>query len=392
MNEGIYSTTKKPSVINKKMLPGNYNQMKKIYFLIMIVLDFFSCKKEKAEINHPPVANAGNDITITLPTNTINLDGSSSTDPGNNITGYQWTKISGPSSLSITSANAAQTQVSNLIEGIYRFELKVTDAGGLFSKDTMQVTVNAPMTSNHPPVANAGNDTTIILPANTINLDGRSSTDPDNNITGYLWTKISGPSSASITNANAAQTQVSNLAEGIYQFELKVTDAGGLFSRDVIQVTVNQQTNTSPVDIYVAGYEWKDSRVRVAKYWKNGQAIALSDGTSEAATVGIAVVGSDVYVSGQEINRNNGINVVKYWKNGQAIAVSDGITGITNTYGGPIAVVDGDVYMAGLEGSGFVNGLATVVVIKYWKNGQTIPLPGGTKPGVTIYSMAVVKR
>ena len=103
-------------------------------------------------------------------------------------------------------------------------------------------------------------------------------------------------------------------------------------------------------------------------------------------------MGSDVYVSGQEINRNNGINVVKYWKNGQAIAVSDGITGITNTYGGPIAVVDDDVYMAGLEGSGFVNGLATVVVIKYWKNGQTIPLPGGTKPGVNIYSMAVVKR
>jgi TolB protein len=33
--------------------------------------------------------------------------------------------------------------VSNLIEGVYHFELKVTDAGGLMAKDTIQVTVNA---------------------------------------------------------------------------------------------------------------------------------------------------------------------------------------------------------------------------------------------------------
>ena len=46
-------------------------------------------------------------------------------------------------SFNIANANAVQTQVTNLAQGIYQFELKVTDAGGLFSKDTMQVTVNA---------------------------------------------------------------------------------------------------------------------------------------------------------------------------------------------------------------------------------------------------------
>ena len=54
----------------------------------------------------------------------------------------------------------------------------------------------------------------------------------------YLWTKIAGPASVTIANANAATTLVSNLTEGIYQFELKVTDAGGLFSKDTVQVTV----------------------------------------------------------------------------------------------------------------------------------------------------------
>jgi hypothetical protein len=56
-------------------------------------------------------------------------------------------KISGPSSFSITNANAVQTQVSNLIEGIYQFELKVTDAGGLIDSDTLLIIVRAAATT-----------------------------------------------------------------------------------------------------------------------------------------------------------------------------------------------------------------------------------------------------
>lgn len=56
--------------------------------------------------------------------------------------------------------------------------------------------------TNHPPIANAGNDTTITFPYNTVNMDGSRSTDPDNNITSYQWTKIAGPSSSAITNGN----------------------------------------------------------------------------------------------------------------------------------------------------------------------------------------------
>jgi dipeptidyl aminopeptidase/acylaminoacyl peptidase len=132
--------------------------MKQILSAVLLIsMIFFSCKKEYNERNgnnapgsngrglkgpnRPPVANAGADQVITLPSNSVNLDGSASTDPNNNITSYAWTKISGPSSFTIANANAAQTQVTNLIEGVYEFELKVTDAKGLFDKDIMQVTV-----------------------------------------------------------------------------------------------------------------------------------------------------------------------------------------------------------------------------------------------------------
>ena len=116
----------------------------------------------------------------------------------------------------------------------------------------MIVIVDGSPTSNHPPVANAGNDTTITLPANTVNLDGSRSTDPDN-ISGYSWTKISGPSSFNIAHANAIQTLISNLVQGVYQFELKVTDARGLFAKDTIQVTVSLQSSTPSTCTTICG-------------------------------------------------------------------------------------------------------------------------------------------
>lgn len=133
-----------------------------VIFTVTVLLLISSCKKEKScegcindnqpagEHNHPPVAHAGADQTITLPNNSVNVDGSLSSDPDNNISSYQWTKLSGPSSFNITNANAVTTHVPNLVEGVYEFELKVTDASGLFDKDTMQVLVNPAVVT--PPI------------------------------------------------------------------------------------------------------------------------------------------------------------------------------------------------------------------------------------------------
>jgi hypothetical protein len=209
-----------------------------------------SCKKEKScegckENNKPPTAIAGPDQVITLPTDSISLDGRSSSDPDGTISEWLWKKIEGPASFNIISASTAKTIVKNLTVGTYQFELKVTDDKGLTAKDTMQVVVNSVTPINRPPIANSGIDQTITLPTNTTLLDGSASTDPDNNITAYAWTKISGPSSFNIANASTVQTQVTNLAEGVYEFELKVTDAGGLFSKDTVQINILQTLSSS---------------------------------------------------------------------------------------------------------------------------------------------------
>jgi hypothetical protein len=191
----------------------------------------------------PPTANAGIDQTITLPTTTTTLLGSGSDSDGT-ITAYHWTKISGPAAGNITNASADTTPVTGLVLGTYQFELKVTDNNGAVGKDTVKVTVN-PNPFNIAPTANAGADQTITLPTNTITVTG-SGTDPDGTITTYLWSKIAGPNSGSITNANTASTTITALTQGVYQFELRVTDDNGSFGRDTVMITVNPDPNIAP--------------------------------------------------------------------------------------------------------------------------------------------------
>ena len=193
--------------------------------------------------NIPPVANAGTDQTITLPTNTVTLSGSGS-DADGTVASYSWTMISGPSSYTIINASAAVTGVIGLVQGVYQFQLQVTDNNGAIATDIMQVTVNAAV--NIPPVANAGADQIIALPVNRILLAG-SGTDADGTIASYAWTKISGPSSYTITSATSAATSVTGLVQGVYKFRLKVTDNSGSSSTDIMQVTVNAAANIPPV-------------------------------------------------------------------------------------------------------------------------------------------------
>jgi hypothetical protein len=216
--------------------PNNHTRNKK-FSLVTEAFNLYQLDNNKA-----PVANAGTDQTIVLPTNSASLSGSGK-DYDGTISSYQWTKISGPSGGTIKDANSPNTDVTDLIAGVYQFELKVTDNQGATGKSTTQITVNSP--ANSYPTANSGTDQTITLPTNSVTLSGTGK-DNDGTISSYQWTKISGPSSGSIDNSNSANTTVSNLEEGVYQFELKVTDNDGAAGEDTVQVNVNAASNVAP--------------------------------------------------------------------------------------------------------------------------------------------------
>jgi len=92
-------------------------------------------------VKMPPVAVAGNDQTIVLPTDSALLDGLASTDPDGVITSYLWTAIAGPTGATFDNPLSGQTKVRNLVAGIYQFKLTVTDNDNLSSSSILKITV-----------------------------------------------------------------------------------------------------------------------------------------------------------------------------------------------------------------------------------------------------------
>jgi ribosomal protein L14 len=248
------ANTSLPSTVVNNLVPGTYSFRLKVTDnggatasdTVVVTVN------AAAPANQNPVAKAGADITVTLPTNVVNLNGSGSNDPDGTIASYAWTEVSGPSQYSIASPSAAKTSVNNLVQGVYQFKLTVTDNAGATATDLINVTVSAsaPPAGNQAPIANVGGNLNITLPTNSAALNGSESTDPDGTIASYTWSKIGGPAQFSITDASAASTQVTGLVEGSYTFRLQVTDNGGLSGSDTLYVTVNAAApapNQSPV-------------------------------------------------------------------------------------------------------------------------------------------------
>lgn len=107
--------------------------------------------------------------------------------------------------------------------------------------------------------------------------------------------------------------------------------------------------------VYVSGYE-NNSAVSVAKYWKNGSPVALTDGTKAAAAYSLFVSNNDIYAAGYEYQANT--SLAKYWKNGTAI-----VLGANASEAKAIFVNGTDVYVGGWE---IISGFD---LPRYWKNG-----------------------
>src|SRR5262245_40424167 len=101
-----------------------------IFFIGLILLAWIavtsSCKKEKATQtdNQAPVAKAGADTTLILPSCTYNsgileLDASGSFDPNGNVVNYYWSIASGPQFSYLSSAFTSRAQLVNIYPGEY---------------------------------------------------------------------------------------------------------------------------------------------------------------------------------------------------------------------------------------------------------------------------------
>ncbi|EMP35192.1 hypothetical protein UY3_07624, partial [Chelonia mydas] len=189
------------------------------------------------ENNSPPVAVAGPDKELTFPVESTTLDGSKSHDD-QGIVFYHWENISGPTTVQMVNIDKAVATVTGLQVGTYHFRLTVKDYQELSSTATLSVTVKEE--NNSPPRAHAGGKHILVLPNNSITLDGSRSTD-NQGIVSYLWIRDGqSPAAGDVIHGSdhEAVLQLTNLVEGLYTFHLKVTDAKGDSAIDTATVEV----------------------------------------------------------------------------------------------------------------------------------------------------------
>lgn len=157
--------------------------------------------------------------------------------------GYRvyWAQHSGPLDVTLGDTTVEDLVIGNLRHTnnyVFRLLVITEDDGFVVQED---ITVPVTLTNQAPEVS--ATDGNVTLPTSTFTSIVTSS-DFENNIVSTVWTQISGPNTATITQAT---NTFSNLIAGTYVFRVTVTDGGGLTDFDDINVVVSSAINVPPI-------------------------------------------------------------------------------------------------------------------------------------------------
>ncbi len=200
--------------------------------------------------NDFPIADAGDDQTVNENIE-VTLDGFGSFDPEGQNLFYRWSQVAGPSvTLSDPAAGQPTFTAPNVTpNGVSLiFELTATDVIGLQSRNYTEVSAFG---DNDLPIADAGDDQTV-LEQSTVTLDGSNSSDPDiDDIITYQWKQTGG---AAVTLSDPTGKRPAFEAPSFNDaggqpliFELIVTDVEGEQSQeDSTTVSVSNFQKDNP--------------------------------------------------------------------------------------------------------------------------------------------------
>ncbi len=155
----------------------------------------------------------------------VQLDGSRSSDPENEMITYAWQLKSSPTGSTATLDNPGAVRPAFVADkiGFYTIELVVSDG----VKKSAPVTVTAEATSeNRVPVVVARASSQEYEIGSMVQLDGSDSYDPENRPTTLAWRFVSTPagSVAVLSDASARKPTFTADVRGNYVLELKVSD------------------------------------------------------------------------------------------------------------------------------------------------------------------------
>ena len=183
--------------------------------------------------NRPPTAEAGNGQTVLIGVK-VQLDGGASSDPDNDPLTYHWslTRPAGSAAV-LDDPFAVNPAFVADVAGLYVAQLIVNDGAIDSPPDTVSIS-----TENSAPVADAGDDTSVMAGA-TVQLDGSGSSDPDGTPLQTAWSLTSRPPGSNAVLSDPGIVNPTFVADvnGTYVAQLIVGD-GALFSApDTVTIT-----------------------------------------------------------------------------------------------------------------------------------------------------------
>lgn len=212
---------------------------------------------DKNKTNKAPVVKAGGDRTITLPTNSLQVQGRA-TDPDGKIASIKWEKVSGGNA-SVSGTNGSRLRLDNLQEGTYVFRLTAEDNDGRAQSDEMRVFVRAssndnknegqtpdkekPVSKNVRPFATAGPDR--VITSNNVVIQGRAS-DKDGKIVSYEWTQTYG-GRVHMSGDRTERVRMTNMERGVHIFRFRVKDNDGAVKDDYFKITVTSPRKAAKI-------------------------------------------------------------------------------------------------------------------------------------------------
>jgi hypothetical protein len=188
--------------------------------------------------NSAPVANPGVSQSVLVGA-VVTMDGSGSTDANGDALVFKWALLGKPtgSTATLTNPSYPNPKFTADVAGSYLVSLVVND--GKVDSTLVATTVTASVL-NAAPVANAGNNQTVVRTAN-VTLSGTSSTDANGDILTYKWTLTTKPtgSTAALSSATAASPTFTADLAGVYVATLVVNDGKVDSNVATVAVTAN---------------------------------------------------------------------------------------------------------------------------------------------------------
>ena len=212
-------------------------------FTLKVANSYFESNPDDVSItirNLPPTAYAGMDQTVAVNTQ-VNLDGVGSKDANGDTLTYQWTQVLG-AQMSLVGGSTRYANFTPQESGVFTFRLTVSDDVNTGASDELNIIVNG---SNTIPVADAGDDQIVYLPA-IVTLNGNRSSDGDGEQLTYSWNLLSGPKAVTLSDAANKSPTWTPDTPGIYTFRLTVSDGKDTSISDSVHITVNGE-NQVPV-------------------------------------------------------------------------------------------------------------------------------------------------